>query len=139
MTDFKIRELLLFYGGAYLLISVLITVLFLIIQGDYSGNNILVTFSIWGIIWLISMFAFPVFISDADASLFAQEPILVLFGYAIILIVVIGIYFLHKLFVQKKYGKKVGFSKIINLYFPPPKKKKTTAAIEKPELVKESK
>jgi len=139
VTDFRKRELLLFYGGAYLLIAILITVLFLFILGDFSFHNILVTFSIWGLIWVISMFAYPMFISDVNPDLLVNNPLLALFGYAIILVVFVGVYFLHKMFVTNRYGKKVGFSKIIDLYFPPPKKKKSVKSLEKPELLKESK
>ncbi|MHA1346205.1 MAG: hypothetical protein ACTSVO_10580 [Candidatus Heimdallarchaeaceae archaeon] len=139
MTDFKKTDLLLFYGGAYLLIAILITVLFLFIQGDFSARNILVTFSIWGIIWLISMFAYPMFINDVNPDLLASDPLLALLGYAIILAVLVGVFFLHKMVVEKRYGKKVGFSKIVDLYFPPPKKKKSVKPIEKPELIKENK
>jgi len=76
VTDFKKRELLLFYGGAYLLIAILITVLFLFILGDFSSKNILITFSIWGLIWLISMFAYPMFITDVNSDLFTYNPLL---------------------------------------------------------------
>ncbi len=139
MTDFKKRELLLFYGGAYLLIAILITVLFLFILGDFSSHNILVTFSIWGLIWLISMFAYPMFINDVNSDLFAYNPLLALFGYAIIIVVLVGVFFLHKMVVEKRYGKKVGFSKLIDLYFPPPKKKKSAKTKEKPTTLKEEK
>ncbi len=137
MTDFRKRELLLFYGGAYLLIAILITGLFLFILGDFSFHNILVTFSIWGLIWLISMFAYPMFISDVNPDLLVNNPLLALFGYAIILVVLVGVFFLHKMVVANRYGKKVGFSKIIDLYFPPPKKK-SVKSLEKPELLKDS-
>ena len=139
MTDYKKRELLLFYGGAYLLIAILITVLFLVIHGNFSGTNILVTFSIWGIIWLISMFAYPMFISDVQPGLFAHDPLLILFGYAIIAVVLVGVFFIHKRFVEEKYGKKASFSRIIDLYFPPPKKKKVVKTKEKPTTLKEEK
>jgi 4-amino-4-deoxy-L-arabinose transferase-like glycosyltransferase len=139
VTDFKKKELLFFYGGAYLLIAILITVLFLFILGDFSLHNILVTFSIWGLIWLISMFAFPMFISDVNSNFFAYNPLLALFGYAIIIVVLVGVFFLHKMVVEKRHEKKVGFSKLIDLYFPPPKKKKSVKTKEKPTPSKEEK
>ena len=85
------------------------------------------------------MFAYPMFISDVNPDLLANNPLLALFGYAVILVVLVGVYFLHKMFVANRYGDKVGFSKIIDLYFPPPKKKKPAKALEKPELLKEKK
>jgi hypothetical protein len=139
VTDFKKRELLLFYGGAYLLIAILITVLFLFILSDFSLHNILVTFSIWGLIWLISMFAYPMFINDVNSNFLAYNPLLALFGYAIIIVVLVGVFFLHKMVVEKRYEKKVGFSKLIDLYFPSPKKKKSVKTKEKPTPSKEEK
>ncbi len=85
------------------------------------------------------MFAFPMFISDVRSDLFVHDPLLILFGYAIIIVVLVGVYFLHKYFVEKRYGKKVGFSKIIDLYFPPPKKKKPIKPKEKSAPLKEEK
>ncbi len=122
-----------------MLIAILITVLFLFVLGDFSFHNILVTFSIWGLIWLISMFAYPMFISDVNPDLLALNPLLSLFGYVIILVVLVGVFFLHKMVVSNRYGDKVGFSKLIDLYFPPPKKKKPVKSQEKPELLKDSK
>ncbi len=85
------------------------------------------------------MFAYPMFITDVNSDLFAYNPLLALFGYAIILVVFVGVFFLHKVVVEKRYGDKVGFSKLIDLYFPPPKKKKPVKTKEKPALLKEKK
>lgn len=85
------------------------------------------------------MFAYPMFINDVNSDSFAYNPLLALFGYAIIIVVLVGVFFLHKMVVEKRYGKKVGFSKLIDLYFPPPKKKKSVKAKEKPTPLKEEK
>ena len=85
------------------------------------------------------MFAYPMFISDVNSDLLVNNPLLALFGYAIIILVLVGAYFLHKMFVVKRYGKKVGFSKIIDLYFPPPKKEKPVKTKAKPAPLEEKK
>ena len=131
---FKKIELLLFYGGAYLITAILITILFLFIQGDYSTRNIILSFSMWGIIWLISMFAFPLFLSnEADNGSLPHNPKLALFAYLIIIVVFAITYFLHKNSIEKRTGEKVTISKIVNLYFPPPppKKKEKSSKINK--------
>lgn len=85
------------------------------------------------------MFAYPMFISDVNPGLLVHNPLLALFGYAIILGVLVGVFFLHKMVVSNRYGKKVGFSKLIDLYFPPPKKEKPVKAVDKPVSLKEKK
>jgi len=85
------------------------------------------------------MFAYPMFINDVNSDLFANNPSLALFGYAIIFVVLVAVFFLHKMIVEKRYGKKVGFSKLIDLYFPPPKKMSSVKTTEKPAPLKEKK
>ena len=117
MTEFKRRELLYFYGSSYLIIAILETILFSIILGKWSGFDLFLTFSLWGLIWLVSMFAYPMFFTDARADLLAVSPYFALFGYVIIIGVYILAYFLHKRNVEKRLGKKISFSKLVDLYF----------------------
>ncbi len=121
MTEFKRRELLYFYGSAYLIIAILETILFSIILGKWTGFDLLLTFSLWGLIWLVSMFAYPMFFTDARADLLAVNPYFTLFGYVIIIGVYVLAYFLHKRSVEKRLGKKISFSRLIDLYFSPKK------------------
>ena len=121
MIEFKRRELLYFYGSAYLIIAILETILFSLILGKWSGFDLLLTFSLWGLIWLVSMFAYPMFFTDARADMLALNPYFTLFGYAIIIGVYVLAYFLHKRSVEKRLGKKISFSRLIDLYFTPKK------------------
>ena len=125
MTDFKKRELLYFYGSAYLIIAILETILFSLILGKWSGFDLFLTFSIWGLIWLVSMFAYPMFFTDANAELLVLNPYFTLFGYVIIIGVYVLAYFLHKRYVEKRLGKKISFSRLVDQYFAS-KKEETT-------------
>ncbi|MBA7534251.1 hypothetical protein ES705_26497 [subsurface metagenome] len=103
--------------------ALLETLLFTAIHGSWTFRSIMVNFSIWGLIWLISMFAYPVFFIDAQAEKLALSPYLSLLGYAIIVVMFIITYLLHKNVVEKRVGKKLSFPRILDLYFPLSKKK----------------
>ncbi|MCG3216664.1 MAG: hypothetical protein KAS63_08060 [Candidatus Heimdallarchaeota archaeon] len=118
MTEFKRRDLLIYYGSAYLITAILETILFSSILGKWSGIEILLTFSIWGIIWLVSMFAYPMFFTDARAETLALNPYLSLLGYVIILGVFVLTYYLNKRNAEKRLNKKLSFSRLVDLYFP---------------------
>ena len=102
--------------------ALLETLLFTTIHGNWTFRNIMVNFSIWGLIWLISMFAYPVFFIDAQAEKLALSPYLSLVGYVIIIVMFIVTYLLHKKVVEKRVGKKLSFPRILDLYFPLSKK-----------------
>jgi len=114
----KKKDLLKYYGGAYLLVAILETLLFTAIHGDWSFRSIILSFSIWGIIWLISMFAYPSLITDANYEMLALSPYLSLLGYVIIILVFYIVFRVHKQKVEKKLGKKLTFGKLMDLYFP---------------------
>ena len=118
MTDFRKRELILFYGVAYLITAILETIWFTILIGSYTFRDIMLNFSLWGITWLVSMFAFPLFFTDALSSNIALNPYLSLLGYAIIIVVFYLTYRYHKKVVEKRLEKELTFNKLIDLYFP---------------------
>lgn len=118
MTNFNKNELLLYYGSAYLIVAILETILFSAILGDWTFRIIMLNFSIWGIIWLVSMFAFPLFIVDADPTMLALSPYLSLLGYVIIIGVFYVTYRIHIHQLEKRTKKKLSFSKMMDLYFP---------------------
>ncbi|MFW9851402.1 MAG: hypothetical protein ACFFDS_00485 [Candidatus Thorarchaeota archaeon] len=122
MTDYSKKELLLYYGSAYIIIAILETILFSIIIGRWSFYDIFLNFSIWGITWLVTMFAFPMFFTDAQQSTLALSGYLALIGYVIIIAGYYFAYYLHTKSVEKRFGKKPTFRNIIDLYFPPPDK-----------------
>ena len=101
-----------------MIVALLETLLFTIIHGSWTFRSIMINFSIWGLIWLISMFAYPVFFIDAQAEKLALSPYLSLIGYAIIVVMFIATYLLHKSVVERRAGKKLSFSRILDLYFP---------------------
>jgi len=118
VTDFTKKELLKFYGLTYLIVALLETILFTSIHGDWSFRTLILNFSIWGLIWLVSMFAYPMFITDANPEMLKLSPYLSLLGYVLIF----GGYYLafrlHKRSVEKRIGKKLTFSRLLDLYFP---------------------
>lgn len=122
MTDYSKKELLLYYGSAYLIIAILETILFSIIIGRWSFLDIFLNFSIWGITWLVTMFAFPVFFTDAKQSSLAVSGYLALLGYVIIFGGYFLAYYLHTKSIEKRLGKKPTFRNVIDLYFPPSEK-----------------
>ncbi|MHA1954150.1 MAG: hypothetical protein ACW96U_09430 [Candidatus Heimdallarchaeaceae archaeon] len=122
MTELKKRDLLFFYGGAYLAIAILEGILFTLIIGSWEGIDIFFNFSIWGLVWLISMFAYPMFFMDARQDLIALNGQLALLGYVIIIGGYILTYYLHKRYLTKKLNEDISFKKVLDLYFPPGKK-----------------
>lgn len=118
MKAYKTLELLLFYGSAYLIIAIINTFLFTAIIGTWTFKEILLNFSMWGIIWLVSMFAYPMFFMDVRQDNIALNGYFALFGYVIIILVFVITFFLHKQILQKREGKKLSMAKILDLYFP---------------------
>ncbi len=112
------RDLILFYGGAYLIIAYLETILFTSIIGVWSFKEILLNFSLWGIIWIVSLFAYPFFFTDSQSNLLALNPYFSLGGYVIIITMFYLTYRFHKSKVETFKGKKISFNKLIDLYFP---------------------
>ena len=125
MTTFRKRELLLYYGVAYLITAILETFLFTLIIGDWTFRDILLNFSMWGIIWLVSLFAYPMFFLDVNRANLALSPYLSLVGYVIIILVFYLTYRFHRKKIEAKTEKKLSFNKLIDLYFPVSKSSKT--------------
>lgn len=122
MTELKKRDLLFFYGGTYLIIAVFEGILFSAITGLWSGVDALFNFSVWGLCWLVTMFAYPMFFMDARQSDLALSGQLALLGYVIIIVGFVLVYYLHKMYLKKKFDEeKLSFRKIMDLYFPPTK------------------
>ncbi len=120
MTELKKLDLLFFYGGAYLIIAILEGILFSSITGGWSGTDALFNFTVWGLVWLVSMFAYPMFLMDARQSDLALSGQLALLGYLIIIAGYILAYYLHKMYLKKKLNdEEISFRKIMDLYFPP--------------------
>lgn len=135
MTTFRKRELLLYYGVAYLITAVLETILFTLIIGSWTFRDIILNFSIWGIIWLVSLFAYPMFFTDANRAKIALNPYLSLLGYAIIILVYYLTYKLHKKNVEAHVNKKLSFNRLIDLYFPVKKDSPKKIAQEQPDII----
>jgi len=117
VTVFRKRELLLYYGVGYLITAVLETILFTILIGSYSFRDIMLNFSLWGITWLVSMFVYPMFFTDANSANLAFTPYLSLVGYVIIIAVFYATYRFHKNMVESRLEKRLSFNKLIDLYF----------------------
>jgi len=117
---FPKKDLLLYYGTAYLIVALLETILFLLIGGHYSFIDIVTVFSIWGIVWIITLFAYPLFLTDADPSKLNLSPYYALFGYVIIVIVYYIAYRWHKTKIEEKVGQKITITQLLDLYFPLP-------------------
>ena len=120
MIAFPKKDLLLYYGTAYLIVALLETILFLLIGGHYSFIDIVTVFSIWGIVWIITLFAYPLFLTDADPSKLNLSPYYALFGYVIIVIVYYIAYRWHKTKIEEKVGQKITITQLLDLYFPLP-------------------
>ncbi|MHA1222621.1 MAG: hypothetical protein ACTSP3_05070 [Candidatus Heimdallarchaeaceae archaeon] len=118
MKSFRKRELLLFYGSAYLVIALLNALLFTTIIGNWTPHEFFLNFSIWGLIWLVSMFAYPMFFMDAKQENLALNGYLALLGYVTIVFVYIITYFIHKRQLEIRTEKKLSITKILDLYFP---------------------
>ena len=85
MTDIKKRDLLFFYGGAYLLIAILEGILFSVLTGRWGGTDSLFNFTVWGLSWLVTMFAYPMFFMDARQASLALNGWLAILGYVLII------------------------------------------------------
>ncbi len=118
MSAFKKIELVKYYFSAYLIVALLITLLITIIDGEWTVRMLIINFSIWGIIWLVSMFGFPLFITSANPEYLATTPYLALLGYVIIAVVYFITYRIHLADVKRRTTKKLTFSKVLDLYFP---------------------
>lgn len=131
MTAFRKRELILYYGVAYLITAILETIWFTILIGSWTFRDIMLNFSMWGIIWLVSLFAYPMFFTDAQSSNLALSPYLALMGYVIIIVMYYLTYRFHKKNIETRVGKKLSFNKLIDLYFPVKKTSTKESADEK--------
>jgi len=131
VTAFRKRELILYYGVAYLITALLETLWFTILIGSWTFRDIMLNFSMWGIIWLVSLFAYPMFFTDAQSSKIALNPYLSLFGYVIIIVMYYLTYRYHKKNIETRVGKKLSFNKLIDLYFPVRKSSAKESADEK--------
>ena len=127
MTEFKKRHLLLIYGLAYLLIAIILTFLFTAIIGEWTTREWFLNFSMWGLIWLVSMFGYPMFFLDADPTTLSLDPALSVLAYFIIIAGLFIAYQLHIKLLEKKLGRELHIGKVLNLYFPVKKKKLPTA------------
>jgi hypothetical protein len=121
VTELKKRDLLFFYGGAYLIIAILEGILFTLIIGSWDGIDVFFNFSVWGLSWLVTMFAYPMFFMDARQNLLALNGLLAILGYVLIIGGYILTYYLHKWYLEKKLNEELSFRKILDLYFPPSK------------------
>jgi len=127
VTEFKKRHLLLIYGLAYLLIAIILTFLFTAIIGEWTTREWFLNFSMWGLIWLVSMFGYPMFFLDADPTTLSLDPALSVLAYFIIIAGLFIAYQLHIKLLEKKLGRELHIGKVLNLYFPVKKKKLPTA------------
>ena len=118
MTNFRKRELLLYYGVGYLIIAVIETFWFTILIGSWTFRDFMLNFSLWGITWLVSLFVFPLFFTDANPNKIALNPYLSLLGYLVIIVVYYLTYRYHKRKIEQRIGKTLNFNKLIDLYFP---------------------
>ena len=85
----------------------------------------------WGITWLVSMFGYPTFFLDADPATLALNPYLALLSYFIIIAGLFVTYQIHVKLLEKKLGKKLRISKVLNLYFPVKKSAKAKSGEKK--------
>lgn len=118
VSSYNKKDLKIYYGITYFIVAILETILFTVIGGTYTFRDIVVNFSIWGIVWLVTCFTYPLFIVDADPSMLALPGWVALFGYVIIIVAYYVAYRLHKRYVEKREGKQVSFVQILDLYFP---------------------
>ncbi|MHA1853793.1 MAG: hypothetical protein ACTSUF_09870 [Candidatus Heimdallarchaeaceae archaeon] len=118
MSGYSKRELLRYYGSTYLIIAVLETVLFTIMGGNYTLRDIVINFSIWGVVWLVTCFTYPLFLKDADPSMLKLPKEFALLGYVIIVVAYYIAYKKHKGFLERRERKKLSFTQILDLYFP---------------------
>lgn len=79
----------------------------------------------WGIIWIVSMFGYPMFFLDADPTALSIDPAFSVLAYFVIIAGLFITYQLHVKIIEKKLGKELSIGKILNMYFPV-KKRSTT-------------
>ncbi|MCE7740036.1 MAG: hypothetical protein KAU62_01360 [Candidatus Heimdallarchaeota archaeon] len=125
MTEFKKRHLLLIYGSAYVIIAFILTFLFTAIIGDWTFRGFILNFSMWGIIWIVSMFGYPMFFLDADPTTLSIDPAFSVLAYFVIIAGLFITYQLHVKTIENKLSKELSIGKILNLYFPIKKKSAT--------------
>jgi len=118
VTEFKKRHLLLIYGLGYLIIAFILAFLFTAIIGEWTAGAWFLNFSMWGLIWLVSMFGYPMFFLDADPHTLAMNPYFSFLAYFIIIAGLFITYQIHVKLLEKKLGKKLRIGKVLNLYFP---------------------
>ncbi len=127
MTEFKKRHLLLIYGLAYLVIGIILTFLFTAIIGEWTTRGWFLNFSMWGLIWIVAMFGYPMFFLDADPTTLSLDPALSILAYFIIVAGLFLSYQLHVKVLERKLGKELHIGKVLNLYFPVKKKQPAPA------------
>jgi len=118
VTEFKKRHLLLIYGSAYVLIAFILAFLFTAIIGEWTFSAFILNFSMWGIIWIVSMFGYPMFFLDADPTALSIDPAFSVLAYFVIIAGLFITYQLHVKIIEKKLSKELSIGKILNLYFP---------------------
>jgi len=118
VTEFKKRHLLLIYGSAYVLIAFILTFLFTAIIGEWTFRGFILNLSICGIIWIVSMFGYPMFFLDADSTTLSIDSAFSVLAYFIITAGLFITYQLHVKLLEKKLGKELSIGKILNMYFP---------------------
>ncbi len=106
------------YGSAYVLIAFILTFLFTAIIGEWTFRGFILTFSMWGIIWIVSMFGYPMFFLDADSTTLSIDSAFSVLAYFIIIAGLFITYQLHVKLLEKKLGKELSIGKILNMYFP---------------------
>jgi len=115
----------LIYGSAYVIIAFILTFLFTAIIGEWTFSDFMLNFSMWGIIWIVSMFGYPMFFLDAGPTTLSMDPAFSVLAYFIIIAGLFITYQLHVKLLEKKLSKQLTISKILNMYFPA--KKASTA------------
>ncbi|MCG3258574.1 MAG: hypothetical protein H7644_02410 [Candidatus Heimdallarchaeota archaeon] len=116
---------MLIYGSAYVLIAFILAFLFTAIIGEWTFSAFILSFSMWGIIWIVSMFGYPMFFLDADPATFSIDPAFSVLAYFVIIAGLFITYQLHVKIIEKKLGKELSIGKILNMYFPVKKKSVT--------------
>ena len=106
------------YGSAYVLIAFILAFLFTAIIGEWTFSAFILNFSMWGIIWIVSMFGYPMFFLDADPTTLSIDPAFSVLAYFIIIAGLFITYQFHVKLLEKKLGKELSIGKILNMYFP---------------------
>ena len=79
----------------------------------------------WGIIWIVSMFGYPMFFLDANPNALSIDPAFSVLAYFVIIAGLFITYQLHVKTIENKLSKELSIGKILNLYFPIKKKSAT--------------